>query len=181
VVRADSQAKVYLIRENRRFSAEDVYRGCVFGGKRSYRLAPMHTSRLGGPDIVLAGHVVAYELGFSVPDMGVPESGESEDVVYVTDLLTGRTLHRVPTGTPSHPNPSEIGIGSPTTIVVKPDGSVAWIVATAEATVYEVHAVDKAGRRLLASGPDIAPNSLALAGSTLYWTQGGEPISAPLN
>jgi hypothetical protein len=47
--------------------------------------------------------------------------------------------------------------------------------------VYDVRAVDAAGDRLLADGNNIAPNSLALAGSTLYWTQGGAPQSASLS
>ena len=71
-------------------------------------------------------------------------------------------------------------------MVVKSDGAVAWI---AENEIgpphgppeYEVNAVDKTGNRTLAAGTDIAPSSLALAGSTLYWTQGGKPMSAPLN
>jgi len=46
--------------------------------------------------------------------------------------------------------------------------------------MYEVRAVDKTGSRLLASGGDIDPTSLALAGSTLYWTQGSLPFSAQL-
>jgi hypothetical protein len=37
------------------------------------------------------------------------------------------------------------------------------------------------GIRTLASGPTVAPSSLALAGSTLYWTQEGKPFSAVLN
>ena len=62
------------------------------------------------------------------------------------------------------------------------DGSVAWIVETNEEEgEYQVHAVDKSGSRVLASNPDIDPTSLALAGSTLYWTQGGQPATASLN
>jgi len=38
-----------------------------------------------------------------------------------------------------------------------------------------------AGTRLLASGFDVSPSSLALAGSTIYWTQGGKPESSTLN
>jgi hypothetical protein len=41
--------------------------------------------------------------------------------------------------------------------------------------------VDKNGSRLLASSTEIDPSSLALAGSTLYWTQGGKSMSSPLN
>jgi len=44
-----------------------------------------------------------------------------------------------------------------------------------------VHAADMAGSRLLASGSDLDPTSLALAGNTLYWTEGGQPHSAQLN
>jgi hypothetical protein len=54
---------------------------------------------------------------------------------------------------------------------------------------------DKTGTRLLASGTNIDPSSLALSvgasdvnarprnieGSTVFWTQGGAPISATLN
>ncbi len=66
--------------------------------------------------------------------------------------------------------------------MVKLDGSVAWIVETGEEEGrYQVHAVDKSGSRVLASGPNIDPSSLALAGSTLYWTQGDQPFSASLN
>jgi hypothetical protein len=46
---------------------------------------------------------------------------------------------------------------------------------------YEVHAADKAGSRLLATGANIEPNSLALVGNTLYWTQEGKPYFATLN
>jgi hypothetical protein len=49
------------------------------------------------------------------------------------------------------------------------------------ATSFEVHAADRTGSRLLASGPTIDPHSLALAGSTLYWTQGGKPFTASLD
>jgi len=46
---------------------------------------------------------------------------------------------------------------------------------------YDVYASGRRGTRLLASGTDVAPHSLKLAASTLYWTQGGTPMSAPLD
>jgi hypothetical protein len=89
-------------------------------------------------------------------------------------------LHRLPTGTPVAPE--QVGGGEAAAIVVKNDGAVAWILQTHWAPAeYEVHAVDKSGRRLLAQGHDIGPGSLALAGSTLYWTQGNKPFSSLLN
>jgi hypothetical protein len=87
--------------------------------------------------------------------------------------------------------PGYIGVGNVVAIVVKSDGAVAWIAEDYERTLgtgtpsvtpyFDVEAVDKSGSRLLASGTDIDPSSLALAGNTLYWMQGGQPASAPLN
>ena len=112
-----------------------------------------------------------------------PPAGFQKWQVVVENLRTGRVLQRVPTGTSS---PDAVGVGPVVGLVVKSDGAVAWIVeneipAQHVPAEYEVHAVDKAGDRLLASGSDIDPHSLALAGSTLYWTQGGKPMSAVLN
>jgi hypothetical protein len=74
----------------------------------------------------------------------------------------------------------------PTTdIVVNASGAVTLIarVEDEQGTLqgYEVHGADKSGSHTLATGTDIAPNSLALAGSTLYWTQGAKPASPALN
>jgi hypothetical protein len=74
------------------------------------------------------------------------------------------------------------GIGHTTAIVVKSNGSVAWIVNPNEASGhYQVHAADTTGSRVVSVGPDIDPTSLALAESTLYWMQGGQAHAAPLN
>ena len=94
-------------------------------------------------------------------------------------------LHKVPTGIPRPENASKvIGAGFTSAVVVKSDGAVAWInehpLGRLEETEYEVHTLDGTGNRVLASGTDIGAHSLALAGSTLYWTQGGEPFSARL-
>jgi hypothetical protein len=119
------------------------------------------------------GTVVAYE-----EDIFEAE----EDVrllVVVRDLRDGKLLHKLPTGTVEPPQPSMIGVGSVTGMVIKSDGSAAWIAAEQKGG-YQVHTVDKTASHLVASGGDIDPSSLALAGSTLYWTQGGKPVSASL-
>ena len=103
-------------------------------------------------------------------------------MIVVRDLRTGRVLREVPTGTAVKPEPPTEGLGTVVGLVVKSDGSAAWMIATnAEEGSYQVHVVDKAGSRTLAIGGDIAPGSLALAGSTLYWTQDRQPQSATLN
>lgn len=100
----------------------------------------------------------------------------------VRDLRNGRVLHDVPTGTPSQPRPEDIGVGPAVAIVVKSDGAVAWIVESGfMPTEYQVHAVDKTGSRLLASGTNIVPSSLKLTGSKLQWTQGGTRALTVLN
>jgi hypothetical protein len=110
-------------------------------------------------------------------------------------------LHRVPTGAPLEPAPYYVGVGNVVAIIVKSDGAVAWIAddyerSVAGAEYFDVYAVDESGTRLLASGTNIDPSSLALSvggamgtasnpssasGSTLYWTQEGKAMSAPLN
>ena len=169
------------------------YWGCVYGRKRSLLLGRELVSgspyaSFGIKDVTLAGDVVAYEVSFSSSPLGVNESlgsmeeGKSERYVVVINLLSGRVLHKVPTGTLKPTVPKVIGAGETRAIVVKSDASVAWINDKfKKENRYEVHALDKAGDRVLAVGSNIAPTSLALAGSTLYWTQGGKPMSARLD
>jgi hypothetical protein len=68
-------------------------------------------------------------------------------------------------------------------LVLTAHGSVAWISAPgALGDGYEIHLAPAAAPVAIASsGPDIAPQSLALAASgVVYWTQGGGVRSAPL-
>jgi hypothetical protein len=180
---ADGQAEVYIAPESRSDPELVVY-GCAFRTGRAHELGGLPSElNLGGPggesgvlDATLAGTVVAYERSLNYED------GGGRDLVFVRDLRTGRVLHEVLTGTRVKPEAGFEGVGAVVALVVKSDGSVAWIVATdAENGTRQVHAVDRTGSRTLATGSNIAPGSLALAGSTLYWTQGGQAQSATLN
>jgi hypothetical protein len=180
VYAADPEAMVYEGLEAK--GLPEIF-GCTYRHKHAYALGTKAESSVqGGAGIereTLADTVVAYEKssngGFSHP-------GAKWQVV-VRDLRNGRMLHKVPTGVRNDPQVRpDNGIGPTTAIVVKSDGSVAWIVQTNPgAGTYQVHALDSMGSRLLATGPDIDPSALALAGSTLYWTQGGKPASTTLN
>jgi hypothetical protein len=192
VLVADEQAMVYLrpamTPSPARYEQAEIF-GCTYGDGRPYALGlPPEFSSEGGGGIdheTLAGSVVAYQqvsVGKTVAIFRV----------IVRDLRNGRVLHRLPTGTLIGPESKEpeslVGVGHVVALVVKSDGAVAWIVENGQTQCggpkiycYEVHAVDASGERLLASGPEIEPSSLALAGSTLYWTQGGKPSSAVLN
>ncbi|MGA9286234.1 MAG: hypothetical protein WBV85_12420 [Solirubrobacteraceae bacterium] len=187
ILHANVQAQVYETSET--LSQESGVFGCVFGSRHIYRLGekypPFGDGSEGSAGIAfgaLAGSVVAYEYS-------VGSEGYKEWVVIVRNLRTGRVLRRVPSG-PSK-SPSSIGAGPVVAIVVKSDGSVAWMtesknespsrenefVASREFIVFSV---DKSGTHQLAVGKNIDPSSLALVGSTLYWTQGGVPASAHL-
>jgi len=69
-----------------------------------------------------------------------------------------------------------------TSLVLTPNGRAAWIVGPTDAQgTYVIHTTDPATRSttsVIASGPDIAPRSLAVADGVLYWTQGPTARSA---
>jgi hypothetical protein len=166
VVVADAQAEVY---ETEGRSENEMF-ACAYASGHAYPLGPKPeagTSSGGGgvEKVTLSGSVVGYQ------EFVVRTEASSRWTVVVRDLRTGRVLHRADS------------TGSfVQDIVLKPDGAVAWIVDTnflpAE---HSVVALDKSGIRTLASGPSVVPSSLALAGSTLYWTQAAKPFSAVLN
>jgi hypothetical protein len=190
VLLADAEAEVYVVKEHLApyNEPEPVVRGCAYGRKRSYFIGESEEhpggSAGGGSSSVklemLAGSIVAY-----TPAGGYVNSGKGRAgvLMVVRNLRTGRVLHAVTTSVLTKPGASPDSVGPIDAIVVKSDGAVAWIVGTGypDDIEYHVYAIDRSGSRLLASGANIEPYSLALAGSALYWTQGGQPFSAPLN
>jgi hypothetical protein len=175
--------------------------GCAYRSGRIVTLGPWiegFGTPLGfGPGIdhgtlVLAGSITAYGYGSGSPCSGT-------EVVDLRDLRTGRLLQSLPTGGLREkifggecPTIQTIvGAGRPSDVVVTPHGSAAWIweryyrpessIEIFGRTVYTVEAFDKRGVHVLASGEGVAPRSLALAGSTLYWTENGQPRSATLD
>jgi hypothetical protein len=92
----------------------------------------------------------------------------------------GRRIRRV-AAAPSVPG----SLGDVTDLVLRGDGTMAWIVELRDSPTspprYELRRSESgSSSSVLAQGGDLAPGSLALAGSTLYWTQAGTPRSAPL-
>ena len=177
-VAADTQAQVFVALNS---YLTHSYYGCVYGSRHIYELGIVNDCENSGAAgrcegisrVGLGGTFVAYEE--HLPGLGAAW------VEVVRNLLTGRVLRKLPTGRSTPPH-----AGTPRSIVVKSDGAIAWIVGTRVATANgpaedEVYASDSSGTRLLASGPGIEPASLALTGSTVYWTQEGRPFSAPLN
>jgi hypothetical protein len=206
---ADSQAQVYSTSKD--IDGAISLRACAYGQRRSFIVAACNyeeraamcadTSR-----VTLTGVLVAAEDSFTpgTEGRGGEEKGIDEWHVVVQSLRTGKMLHEVPTGAPLKPEPRYVGVGQIVALVLKSDGSVAWIAEDYErssklygagAPYFDVYATDKTGTRLLASGTGIDPSSLALSvgdfgvggilrtvvGSTVYWMQGGKSESAPLD
>jgi hypothetical protein len=206
VLFADAQAQVYYAREEDFFNI----RACEYGQRGSVFVATCNREEgvvtcARGANITLAGSIVAYEYAISSYNKYLfEEKPFNKWYVEVQDLRTGHVLHKVPTGAALKPEPRSIGTGSVVKLVLKSNGSVAWIANDGQRTGSEpppevpylnVYALDKTGIRLLAAGNGIDPASLALsdggvnasltgrpvAGSTLYWTQGGKAFSSSLN
>jgi hypothetical protein len=144
--------------------------GCVPGHRRTYLGRITHNllqSEAGAiAELTLAGAMVAFEE---------PKS----EAIAVLNLRNGRLVARVPTAAPPTMHALQIVLAS--------DGAVAWTVAagfgyTGKSAAIQVRAADAAGDRQVAYGysGEIDPTSLALAGSTLYWTQSGSSHSATL-
>jgi hypothetical protein len=186
---ANPHAQLYVAPESHALPEFLGVYGCVYGHRPAFLGGlsdPSSEGDEGVSHVKLAGFVVAYEEFF----IGGYE-GRAERRVVVRNLRSGRVLHRVPDGvSPTHKDGS-VGIGNVVSLVVKSDGAVTWTAEDGETIsptnpsvrvpAYEVEAVDASGTRLLASGAEIDPHLLRLAGSMVYWTQGGQSISAKLD
>jgi hypothetical protein len=203
-IAADPQAQVFVVEGE----VEREVFGCTYAHRRSYRLGVPHSISKSGSGGVeqegLAGSMVAYVENYG----GGAESGECGGIrVHVRDLRTGHILVNLPSGVQLKPNPrtpnaldeqcGNAGVGEVRAIVVTSSGAVAWTAFDVRREIAlllahpkadppyphysDIYVADKAGERLLAAGTEIDPNSLALAGNTLYWTEGGKPLSAPAN
>jgi hypothetical protein len=172
---SDAQAVVYKAPSSEGLTG-DIY-GCAYSARRSYDLGGTPEGGSAGSSgtrpLALAGPVVAYGIGESYT------SGHSFREIWVRNLASGRVIHRMPNGSPA--KQGDVGIGETTAIVVKRDGSMAWIARASEKLgSVQVRAVDRTGGHLLAASPEIEPKSLALVGGALRWTEGGRRFSASL-
>jgi hypothetical protein len=204
VLLSDPQAEVYAAQNGEVLNI----RACANGRRQSFFIAGCNRREGAAacaevPVVTLTGSVVAYEEFLTTANRYTREGAAVKTSlrVIVRDLRTGRVLHDVPTGAPPTPEPGSVGVGKVVALVLKSDGSVAWIAedsersAASKAPYFDVYAADRSGTRLLASGTDIDPSSLALsvdathlgdyphtiAGSTLYWTERGQSFSTTLS
>ena len=165
---ADGRARIYVV--------DQIVYGCSASGHRSFRLG--HANRVFaqarvGPAAV-AGDVAAYGLA----NFGVDTVTAS---VVVRRLTDGAQLEALP-ATRAHGAESFESVGS---VVVMPDGTVAWIGSLhsiiGHRSATEVHEANSAGDRVLDSGLGIDPTSLRLRGDALSWVNGGVTRHATLH
>jgi hypothetical protein len=165
---ASAVARVYVTRDTVFGCSQRAHRQLTLGNTRSCIRSTMVTSA------AVAGEIAAY----GATECGV-DTGRGNLVVRRLD--TGRMLQTQPAVT------GRVGVEGHTSVlsvVVKPDGSAAWI-GGAEAigpphSATEVHEVTATRSRLLDSGGSIASDSLRLRGSRLSWRHGNVTRTATL-
>jgi hypothetical protein len=140
--------------------------GCLYATGKRFRIG--YQRKVDGDyewishsTVRLAGPYVAYAHGF---DYGM-DGGE---FLELRDLRTGKRVYRT----------VDNSLVDVTDVELSDTGSVAWIADEETHRVYTWTAAQ--GLRTLDSGEDIKRRSLVLDGSTLSWTKGGVPRSAPL-
>lgn len=153
--------------------------GCAFSSERARRLPGQSCCEV---DVVsgfqLQGRYVAYRSLNQEP-----AATQANDTLYVYDVKTGQIKVQEPAVPPVNTSNSTL-ISS---IVVKANGSVAWIGGLQTGpgqTDYQVQTEDSTGTDPVTvdHGDDIAPGSLGKAsdGLSIYWIRGGVAKTAPL-
>jgi hypothetical protein len=171
-IASDRVARVYASR--------GVAYGCssVSGG-RSFKLGL--AGGVAGPTNVDKVSIVGTVSAYESYEFGIDCSAAK---IAVTRLSDGKLLRSAPAINAAVLCPGGDAVNS---LVVKADGSVAWIgtggpvLGPASQAVTEVHKLDRTGAHLLARAADIVPASLRLRGSKLTWKRDGRTYSATLS
>ena len=174
---ASPVARVYLLPPRNGF--EPVY-ACHYRTGRRVLLGTsgdcQATEEVG--HLALAGRFV----GHSIRSCGIEDEGQSS--VAVVNLRTRRTVRSARAVGPPAPGGTEVS-SAIAELVLKPNGSVAWIGAARHyfggpesVEVWELRKSDAGGEVLVDSGSGLS--ALAVAGSTLYWTKDGRPFAGEL-
>ncbi len=152
--------------------------GCLWGGKT-------YTVWSSGEGGVQLAQFVTMRGTYAAFNGGGGSSSGSSSYLGVMNLKTGTER-----GLAVAVGPGSYDTGRVTSLVLKANGSIAWISQTSGVanpstpqlipTLTEVYVDDSSGRRMIANSSAISPMSLALAGSTIYWLQGGVAQSATL-
>jgi hypothetical protein len=140
---------------------------CLFSANKRIQIGlanssyPGSTARLAAPYVAYAAH-------------SCDVCSSQHSILQVRDLRDGSLVHDLSASSPDG-NGDEV-----TDLELKPNGSLAWVVAQPYSHV-ELVAFDANGRRVLDSGLDLQRESLTLNGSTLNWVKAGVTYSATLD
>lgn len=168
---ATKSVRVFQTRGFSRDTKTHATYGCLLSAKHPYRFVVLDFP-MGFQRITIAGHFIAYA---AYSDCAADYC--NPNAVMVQDLATGRRTFAEGT---------LVAVAHVRDLVLRADGAVAWIQASYDDNGSVRPGLDVvaggAGRTpvVLGSGEDVAPGSLALAGRTVYWTQGGQPRSGTL-
>jgi hypothetical protein len=193
-IASNSQARVYKLRGTKRLYGRNEpgtrFFGCSFStGKRWSLGFDPDSFDISGPFV--EGHKLAGRYAAWYEASGT-DSGPTGGSVVRRDLKTGKvTRFDTPAELPSDPSTSPFKTQTesfqPSVVVVKPNGSLAWI-ANSGGTEdtrcgsfgCRIMKFDGDGLGALDEGEDIGGLSLRLNGSTLSWTKGGARKTATL-
>jgi hypothetical protein len=151
---------------------------CLDSRNRRFLLSVGDTAPGGSGDTTgrpaLAGAYVAYALGhFDDSQRYNSDFKGFADQVVAINLSTAAEL-RFPAAAGNSPS------AHVSDLVLSKSGSFAWIGSgTASNEVHRFDVGDTADT-VIDSGPNLQAGSLALAGSTIYWTKANKPASAPI-
>ena len=155
-----------------------IYYGCLYSRDKPRQLNVFHDFYDFFGPWALAGRYVAFAY-----DIEEAAGAEANDEIKVRDLKTGRWLPGS-FGTEG----SSLGDASVSALVLKPNGSVAWIAFYYKDSGrrFQVWALEKGSageKRKLDEGNAIRSHSLALSGNgkTVYWRNGAETRSEALH
>ena len=175
-VMATAEARLFTKVDRRRGTLSEY--ACLYSRNRRFLLSVGDMAPGGSGDTTglpaLAGPYVAYVLGhFDDSERYNPEFKGFPNQVVAINLSTAAEL-RFPAAAGSSP------AAKVSDLVLSASGSFAWIGSGSAGN--EVHRLDvgDAADTVVDSGPAVQPGSLALAGSTVYWTTATGPASAPI-
>jgi hypothetical protein len=166
-----ADAKVRVFQTRKVVQHTHVLYGCLLRRKRPVTfLLPDFPTGFG--PIVLAAPFVAYgDYSDCAAAFCNPNS------VVLQDLRGGQ----------GKPVQGQVSVATVYDLVLKPNGSLAFIASTFDSNgaiipgLSVVKVEHGATPVVLDSGAGVTSGSLALAGTTLYWTDGGAPRTAPIS
>jgi hypothetical protein len=166
-VKRTDRARVYTAANGRDY-------GCLFAVGRSFRLDPGEAKN--GRPYALRGNYVAYRQEIRHAD-----TGRLSVDLDVLDLRDGSTRHHVKQIF-DHAGKTGINRIQATlpSLVLKSNGSVAWIAMVPWSYLRDVYRLDSRGVKLLDRDAQIQRHSLRLHGSQLSWIRDAKSRTADL-